>query len=1001
MTRISLLMVVLGLMIAGAIWLQGQPAHAQPVDDLAALADRCRALTDGSFPINVLILVDASASLNSTDPDLRRISGVIRSADTLNALDERYGDEVDIQVAVDSYSLDYHYRMGWVSAETAVARLGEAPMQQQLSEAVGGTNYEAALVGAANRFREAPSSHCNLLIWFTDGEHDTEIPGELVAAEVEALRRLCNSNLSIERMVMTLSVTTLSVVLSHPDRPIDQTSLELLYDKLGGCRNPLVGGIQTYEEASTLGEELDEIIAEAISSNVCSNPLPGEVDDCGGTPAPEEHSPCETTTTQDCVYTFQLDDTHEAFRIYVDQTSLHRGITHPNDIYFVVKSPSGTESAIIRPADADETGWHYVAPHNYWAFRPYDSRWQVIGHRAAKPKGSEWTGEWSVIFGSDTFEGLRDAQRVAAAVRLIPASVPSVEDPRTDGNGHFKGYFSEGNEQRLGVQGVTYTVTKLYLAPTDATGALFYPTWTENTGYLTLTPLVLDDDNGLTVENIGKTLFDWDNKYDIAPSVGNDCEIKGGGKMLAAAWSENGLVLLQPILEREFLYGPEAATHTYTTRIQFPYDASEALQEAAGVDELEASKAACVEMQSAQQRQREERQRQQGERQRVIGWIDEDGSLLPTRIMLKPQHLDEGLDMLPRFPVSAPPDRGTVRRVGAQVIVSGSNVPWEAELLAIRFDPESPHRMSNAHNDTDEKAWRCTNYPSSQELSPFDGVASNPIVCGDWVTASVSESTNFSISVDVKVTSDLTAIHAYLESINWNEEAPQERREQLAAILDSAKIVALTASSEPFPIRFPRSPWPMFGSLAAALVALTVILRILRAAILRRWVPLKLPEYLVAPLEHQEASELNVCPDLVRRSADADLIHVKLRSGWLRPLFSMPRNIKAVAKDDCWTSTTTIPRSRSKKTTASYGSLLQEGWVAVRCVDGLTRLVIWDLPSEDDRTAGWEASLAGIRAEAAAKRDEIELARTLDALGKDEDVLASPGHADGTDPLTD
>ncbi|WP_419924514.1 hypothetical protein [Candidatus Poriferisocius sp.] len=72
------------------------PASAQvQADDSAqpggsdGLSDRCMPQLGGVFSMNVLLLIDASRSLVGTDPAGRRVSGVVRTVDTLRDLSVR------------------------------------------------------------------------------------------------------------------------------------------------------------------------------------------------------------------------------------------------------------------------------------------------------------------------------------------------------------------------------------------------------------------------------------------------------------------------------------------------------------------------------------------------------------------------------------------------------------------------------------------------------------------------------------------------------------------------------------------------------------------------------------------------------------------------------------------------------------------------------------------------------------------------------------------------
>ena len=235
--------VCLGLVVAAAISaVSSRPVAAQPGDLPGQIRQRCLARgEDGVFQVNVLLLVDASTSLEVTDPTLRRVRGVVRSTDTLVDLAARHGETVDIDVAIDTFSTDYRRHLGWSSPADIQAALDSAVAREAVAETVAWTNYSAALRGADARFAGAPQGRCNLMLWFTDGEHDTEAAGTLVPAEMEELSRLCNADLAVEHLVNDARVTTTAVMLTHPDNPPDVGPLLRLFGSEGGLREP-VGG---------------------------------------------------------------------------------------------------------------------------------------------------------------------------------------------------------------------------------------------------------------------------------------------------------------------------------------------------------------------------------------------------------------------------------------------------------------------------------------------------------------------------------------------------------------------------------------------------------------------------------------------------------------------------------------------------------------------------------------------------------------------------------------
>ena len=118
--------------------------------------------------INVLILVDASTSLLSTDPTELRVEGVIRATSSLEDIADRYAEAVNMQVAVDGFSTEYYQYLGWVSPSEINAALETPAIRDNVARTIRWTNYVDALKGASQRFAETTAADCNLLVWFTE-----------------------------------------------------------------------------------------------------------------------------------------------------------------------------------------------------------------------------------------------------------------------------------------------------------------------------------------------------------------------------------------------------------------------------------------------------------------------------------------------------------------------------------------------------------------------------------------------------------------------------------------------------------------------------------------------------------------------------------------------------------------------------------------------------------------------------------------------------------------
>ena len=125
---------------------------------------------DENATVRVLLLIDQSGSLARSDPDDQRITGARAVVRSYASLAERV-QQVEIQVA----GFGEDYRPGeWQTLNSDT--LGTALEQVDAVTAVedqNHTDYVYAVSGAADAF-EGSSATCQILFWFTDGQHDLD-----------------------------------------------------------------------------------------------------------------------------------------------------------------------------------------------------------------------------------------------------------------------------------------------------------------------------------------------------------------------------------------------------------------------------------------------------------------------------------------------------------------------------------------------------------------------------------------------------------------------------------------------------------------------------------------------------------------------------------------------------------------------------------------------------------------------------------------------------------
>lgn len=929
--RFVLLLCVLGGVLAGAPATSGQDvSNAEPQQRA-----RCeRGDPDDVFAIDVLVLVDASSSLRGTDPDRLRIAGLDRTLIQLASIQALQDpSEVQIRVAVDGFSGGYFRHLDWASPRDAQQQM--PGLRERIARLDRWTNYAAAVDGAADRFAERPNSDCRFLVWFTDGHHDTTVPGETTPEERIAIQNMCAVGGSIERITADLNLTTNAVILGSTD---DIGSMRTLFGQgATNCPNPLTGTINSDYDATDIAGKLDEIVAEGVAGEICPTPLPGEPEDCDP-PTPEEAQLCAPTADEPnaCVYEFTITPDVDAFRVYVDKTDLHRGIQHPDEIFFVLESPDGeTRSRRVRPGLSD-TGWDPIDEFGFWVYPEFDSRLQIIAHRGALPTGLPWDGTWRIRFGGDTPAGEEDAQKVAASVRTVKDTGYTVQDFTVRDDGALVGYLT--NEFTDGGTTVQYLSKDLYLRPEDRDGQQFYPARAGGKGYLDAEPVPLVDDDGLfEVLSLGRELVNWDAEF--SPRTVENCSKIGGGKL----WDEiadDGRVSLRAVIHTTFEYGKPGNEQDWVDVSGVVVDATDVARGGFDADEAELDDMV--------------------DRCGFVAFLSEfSDENLPDSIQAAVSGWDTS-----RAP--SPPTGASVARV--DVSVTGGGLPWTAELAELQYadghtgnEPTSP----NLGGAEAERPWECNNDTGDWRRPARSVDCAAAVVL--WVTAPAS----FAVVPSVSVAFDDTHIENRIAEMGGREAFTDEQVSNINEALThlNRQSVVLTARSDLYAVTVPKSRWPYFLMLASVLFIIGGACRFVRARRERRWVPLNSQEYVIEDISAGGVIEQRdeVSAALMSRRASAPLGPVSLRSGWVRPLLGRPRQIVAVpSAGNVVAASGGTRKLRKGAVVGIVGDSLGRGWCAVGVPNGV-RLVVWDKPMDGgDSEAVWAARIESHRNEAIA-----------------------------------
>lgn len=228
--------------VCSLAWMPSGVAQVGDDDAPPPIVDSLRRCVELTGSVDVLMLVDNSRSLNTSDGDGQRFAG-LRAA--LSALQQeagrRQGDELaEVNVAFATFDAEYAPRPGgdegvaWQrvtvdSAEQLDGFVAELERQEQR----GGTDYDAALAGAradlaeraAERTEDGGAAPCQALIFFTDGGYQPAGGGDTDRLQ-EDLCRPGGPPDALHRDDVHLF--TVALAGDDTDDPLDQDALDFL-----------------------------------------------------------------------------------------------------------------------------------------------------------------------------------------------------------------------------------------------------------------------------------------------------------------------------------------------------------------------------------------------------------------------------------------------------------------------------------------------------------------------------------------------------------------------------------------------------------------------------------------------------------------------------------------------------------------------------------------------------------------------------------------------------
>lgn len=155
---------------------QPSPAVAAATPGLSSLAS-CIA---GNRRLLLLLLIDESGSLETTDPNAQRVAGAQIAVRQLARLTESVPGRIDIRLQVAGFSVDFRPGTGWLTLGPDTVGQVDREIASFAGRNTGlDTDYVNALQGAQESLQEEAGRsgrepHCEALVWFTDGQISIE-----------------------------------------------------------------------------------------------------------------------------------------------------------------------------------------------------------------------------------------------------------------------------------------------------------------------------------------------------------------------------------------------------------------------------------------------------------------------------------------------------------------------------------------------------------------------------------------------------------------------------------------------------------------------------------------------------------------------------------------------------------------------------------------------------------------------------------------------------------
>lgn len=375
-------------------------ARTQAVEPPGSAVSRFSSCLNSAHGGDLLLLIDESSSLQSTDPAAARVTAANYLLSRLSSLGDQPGFRLDVAVA--GFSDDLSPAGDWTtlngrSAPDVTRTVGTFAGRNTGFE----TDYWNALEGArrslADHARSAPGRPCQAIAWFSDGRLDISprtssadesrhgrsksydgnqpLDTQVAADRADAAARtaLCSPRTGLADQLRAAGVTTFGVGLDAAGRPGDFDLMSSIATGEGSppptCGAPTTRRPGEFQRAS----DIDSLLMAFDAIVPPGPPITAERPVCAGAPCPEGR------------HAFVLDRSVANARILgaVDRDGVQAVLVSPSGLLVPLPAMTGTHTVTSGPT---RVTWSSPSPRS------------VSVDLDATDRGAGWTGEWALVF---------------------------------------------------------------------------------------------------------------------------------------------------------------------------------------------------------------------------------------------------------------------------------------------------------------------------------------------------------------------------------------------------------------------------------------------------------------------------------------------------------------------------------------------------------------------------------------------------------------------------